>query len=213
MHAVWCLAAGGTLEDRPRYTSKTTFLPFPFPAPTDQQRTRIRELAEELDAHRKRQQAAHPELTLTNMYNVLEKLRAGAHLSAKEQTIHEQGLCAVLRKLHDELDAAVFDAYGWPADLPDEAILENLVRLNKERAEEERNGVVWWLRPEFQAPHATGPRQEDLESLDKRAKRAASSPIRAAAAWPKELVDRFEAIQTALAALNAPANAESVARS
>jgi len=36
---------------------------------------RIRDLAEQLDAHRKRQQALHPDLTLTGMYNVLEKLR------------------------------------------------------------------------------------------------------------------------------------------
>ncbi|MFO1493669.1 MAG: hypothetical protein U1F26_03305 [Lysobacterales bacterium] len=38
---------------------------------------RIGALAEQLDAHRKRQQAAHAELTLTGMYNVLEKLKAG----------------------------------------------------------------------------------------------------------------------------------------
>jgi hypothetical protein len=33
--------------------------------------------------HRKRQQAAYPDLTLTGMYNVLDKLRSGAALSAK----------------------------------------------------------------------------------------------------------------------------------
>ena len=38
--------------------------------------------AEELDAHRKRQQAAHPALTLTGMYNVLEKLHSGEALTA-----------------------------------------------------------------------------------------------------------------------------------
>ena len=32
--------------------------------------------AEQLDAHRKRQQAQHPKLTMTGMYNVLEQLRA-----------------------------------------------------------------------------------------------------------------------------------------
>jgi hypothetical protein len=36
---------------------------------------RIRDLGERLDAHRKRQQALHPDLTLTGLYNVLEKLR------------------------------------------------------------------------------------------------------------------------------------------
>jgi len=35
------------------------------------------------------------------------------------------------------LDFAVAAAYGWPADLADEQILERLLALNLERAEEE----------------------------------------------------------------------------
>ena len=35
----------------------------------------IATLAEQIDAHRKRQQQLHPGLTLTNCYNVLERLR------------------------------------------------------------------------------------------------------------------------------------------
>jgi len=38
---------------------------------------------------------------------------------------------------HKKLDAAVATAYGWPADLTDEAILEKLLSLNLERATEE----------------------------------------------------------------------------
>jgi hypothetical protein len=34
-------------------------------------------------------------------------------LTAKEKTIHTQGLVGVLKALHDELDAAVLQAYGW----------------------------------------------------------------------------------------------------
>ena len=60
---------------------------------------------------------------------------------------------SILRALHDELDAAVFAAYGWPADLTDEEILGNVVALNAQRAAEERSGVVRWLRPEYQAPN------------------------------------------------------------
>jgi hypothetical protein len=37
---------------------------------------------------------------------------------------------------HKKLDAAVAAAYGWPADLSDEQILERLLALNLERAEE-----------------------------------------------------------------------------
>lgn len=150
-HVSWAFAAGGRLGvgNDPRYTSNTTFSPFPFPIAADATRQRIRDLAEELDVHRKRQQALHSELTLTGMYNVLAKLRDGEALSAKEKTIHAQGLVSVLKQLHDDLDAAVFDAYGWAHDLSVEQILEQLIALNAMRAEEERR-VVRWLRPEFQ---------------------------------------------------------------
>jgi hypothetical protein len=39
---------------------------------------------------------------------------------------------------HKKLDAAVFAAYGWPADLSDEEILERLLALNLQRAEVQR---------------------------------------------------------------------------
>jgi hypothetical protein len=110
---IWSNAAGGTLEDRPRFHTTTCFDPFPFPATTDEQKARIRNLTEQLDAHRKRQQATHPDLTLTEMYNVLEKLRKRKTLTPKERIIHHNGLIGVLRELHDELDIAVLDAYGW----------------------------------------------------------------------------------------------------
>lgn len=118
VHTTWAFGAGGTLEDRPRYNKTRCFDPFPFPVADQGQAKRISELAEQLDAHRKRQQAAHPDLTLTGMYNVLEKLRSGEALTAKERTIHEHGLVSVLRQLHDDLDAAVLDAYGWSDLLP-----------------------------------------------------------------------------------------------
>jgi hypothetical protein len=39
-----------------------------------------------------------------------------------------------LDQAHRRLDAAVFDAYGWPHDLSDDEILERLLKLNLERA-------------------------------------------------------------------------------
>jgi hypothetical protein len=42
-----------------------------------------------------------------------------------------------LDNAHKQLDAAVAAAYGWPADLSDEQILEKLLVLNLERAAEE----------------------------------------------------------------------------
>ncbi|MBS3998711.1 MAG: class I SAM-dependent DNA methyltransferase, partial [Hydrogenophaga sp.] len=118
LHGVWATAAGSTLEDRPVYVKTTCFETFPFPDidPAGELAGRIRGLAEQIDAHRKAQQAAHADATLTAVYNVLEKLRSGEALTAKEKLIHEHGLVGVLKSLHDELDAAVLQAYGW-ADL------------------------------------------------------------------------------------------------
>ncbi|MCK6388778.1 MAG: class I SAM-dependent DNA methyltransferase, partial [Zoogloea sp.] len=120
LHVAWALAAGGRLGvgNDPRYNKTRCFEPFPFPTPTDAQADAIRQLAEQIDAHRKHQQAAHPGLTLTGLYNVLEKLRSGEALNPKEQAIHQQGLVSVLRELHDDLDRAVFAAYGC-GDLAD----------------------------------------------------------------------------------------------
>jgi hypothetical protein len=39
-----------------------------------------------------------------------------------------------LDDIHTALDNAVLDAYGWPHDLSDEAILERLLALNLSRA-------------------------------------------------------------------------------
>ena len=38
---------------------------------------------------------------------------------------------------HKKLDAAIAAAYGWPADLNDEQLLERLLGLNHERAKAE----------------------------------------------------------------------------
>ncbi|MEG4290906.1 class I SAM-dependent DNA methyltransferase [Microcoleus sp. C2C3] len=155
IHVTWALAAGGTLEDRPIYSKTTCFDRFPFPTPTDTQKQTIRELGERLDSHRKRVQATHPEVTITGMYNLLEKLRQGEPLDDKDKAFNQKALVSTLKQIHDELDAAVFAAYGWEPTLTDDQILENLVTLNAQRAEEERNGLIRWLRPDYQAPGET----------------------------------------------------------
>ena len=69
-----------------------------------------------------------------------------------------------MKQIHEDLDVAVFDAYGWPRELSDDHVLERLVALNKERASEEARGLVRWLRPEFQCPDAAErPRQVEME--------------------------------------------------
>ena len=178
--------------------------------------------AESLDAHRKRQQALHPTLTLTDMYNVLEKLRSGEPLTAKEKVTHEQGLVSVLKQIHDDLDAAVFDAYGWPRDLSDEAILERLVALNAERAAEEARGLVRWLRPEFQDPKgaSAAPVQATFTAVDDEpeavevapgGKKGAKGAKAKKAPWPSGLADQVQAIRSALAARGVAATPEALA--
>ncbi|MFO0041003.1 MAG: class I SAM-dependent DNA methyltransferase [Pseudomonadota bacterium] len=177
VHLVWALATGGTLEDRPRYNKTKCFETFPFPEAAKESPNSLRAVGQAVDEHRSRQQTLNPSLELRDAYNVLEKLRRDEPLTAKERVIHDQGLVSVLRELHDDLDRAVFAAYGWedlgerlvgkpgattpwpekPAEQAEaeEELLSRLVALNAERAAEEARGIVRWLRPEFQNPQAT----------------------------------------------------------
>ncbi len=150
-HTAWALATGAKLGvgNTPRYSKSRCFDPFPFPDATEGQANRIRDFSEELDQHRKRAQASG--LSINDQYNLLERLRSGAMLTAKEQALDAKGLVSLLRSLHQKLDAAVAQAYGWPVELPDAEILERLVALNRARAAEEANGHIRWLRPEYQA--------------------------------------------------------------
>jgi hypothetical protein len=204
-HLTYAIAAGsrhGVGNDL-TYNNSRCFETFPFPVPTDSQAARIRDLGEQLDAHRKRQQAAHPTLTITGMYNVLEKLRSGEALSAKDRVVHAEGLVSVLRQIHDDLDQAVFEAYGWPKTLTDEAILERLVALNAERAEEEKRGLVRWLRPEFQnaaqdrggKPAATQTSLAAVEDEEEPARSAKPAAKTGKAAWPKRLDEQVVALR------------------
>ncbi len=222
MHVCWALAAGATLEDRPVYNKTSCFDAFPFPAATPEQQARIRDLAEQIDAHRKRQQGLHAELTLTGMYNVLEKLKVSLPMTAKEKAIHERGLVSVLKSLHDELDAAVLAAYGWDDAPSDETLLERLVALNAERAAEEANGQVRWLRPAFQHPEAVQAEMglsRPTHSVPSAAKEGGTSPSppplteKQRQPWPATLPEQVAAVARVLAEARAPlAEADLAAR-
>lgn len=166
--------------------------------------------------------------------------RATQALTAKEKTIHEQGLVSVLKQIHDDLDNAVFDAYGWPHDLSDEEILERLVALNHERAEEEAQGKIRWLRPEFQDPNyqkkqqaklalpadatgtdrksplpggGEGPRGYPGEGAGRKSKQTPKSKEKLKKQpWPKTLPERITAVRSALVDQGQPADAKEVAK-
>ncbi|SEL37593.1 hypothetical protein SAMN04488032_1218 [Pacificibacter marinus] len=208
-HKTWASSNAssiGMYKGDVRYLKTTCFDPFPFPDLTDPQKETLRALGEELDAHRKRQQAAHPKLTLTNMYNVLEKLRAGEDIEGKDREIYDQGLIGILRDLHDQIDAAVAEAYGWPQDLSDEEILMRLVDLNKERATEEATGHIRWLRPEYQNP--TGVQVEKGKTADMDLGVIAKIEK---APWPSGLPDQISAVREALVDMG-EASPEQIAR-
>lgn len=176
-------------------------------------------------------------LTLTGLYNVLQALREGRALSAKEKTIHQQGLVGVLKTLHDELDAAVLRAYGWSDLLPlaaslstseqnREQLLTRLVALNAQRAVEEANGMIRWLRPEFQNPEKSLSKQElpaqvqqaldvdfpyekqsqkDSNNEAATASAAATQSARAAIqAWPATLPEQVRAVAQVLSQASGP---------
>jgi len=276
---------------------------------------KLEQLGEQLDAHRKRQQAAHSELTLTGMYNVLEKLKSREALNAKEKIIHTQGLVSVLKSLHDEIDLCVLDAYGWgdlkalmqvvngnvcPSPPPsprlsgdglpkrvggarepfegaainfehhpsganqspnsslalpanpdqrtvamqgegggeglnsaqaietkaimppmtrieairqlDETLLERLVALNAERAQEEKRGLIRYLSPEFQDPNfkaASAPQQVEFNIKTPEAEEDEASTRTAVklekVKWPKTLPEQVRALLDLLKTQTLPA--------
>ncbi|ABM40235.1 class I SAM-dependent DNA methyltransferase [Polaromonas naphthalenivorans] len=212
LHTAWALATGSWLGvgNDPVYVKSRCFETFPFPAAdtglTPALTDKIRQLAEQIDAHRKKQQAAHADVTLTGLYNVLEKLRTGEALTAKDKTLHEHGLVGVLRSLHDELDAAVLASYGWsdlyPFTAAPDALLARLVALNAQRTAEEAKGTVRWLRPAFQAPsqgQQAAIAMPEQAALTAKGKKAKSLKASAAQPWPASMPEQVKAVADVLA--------------
>ena len=243
VHGAWALAAGSWLGvgNDPVYVKSRCFETFPFPAEdtglSPALAERIRSLAEQLDAHRKARQAAHSTVTITGMYNVLDKLRSGTALSAAERSLNDTALVGVLQSLHDELDAAVLAAYGWrdlalPADV--DVLLLRLVDLNTRRARDEAAGTVRYLRPDFQLRTGQGEQTAidegpdtpadadaggDVDSAHAAAgvdaqgggQRAASAALAPTQAWPSGLADQIKAVADALATAGASQSLDAIA--
>jgi Mg/Co/Ni transporter MgtE len=90
-------------------------------------------------------------LTMTEIYNLVAALnppRIGEDLENRASAAR----AGIIDQLHRQIDAAVAQAYGWPADLPASEIVSRLVALNAQRAAEEAAGHIRWLRPDYQIP-------------------------------------------------------------
>lgn len=198
IHGIWALAAGGRLGvgNDPVYVKSRCFDAFPFPDPSRELGSRIGDLASQIDTHRKKAIERDEAVTMTGTYNVVEKLRSGEKLSKKERHVHEIAACGILKDLHDELDRLVAEAYGWPWPMEKEEILQRLVDLHDERVEEEKQGKIRWLRPEYQIPRfgkeadavqveLSGEEKEDIRETE-------------ASAWPATTLEQIGALQELL---------------
>ncbi|MCG6122135.1 MAG: class I SAM-dependent DNA methyltransferase [Microvirga sp.] len=251
LHMAWAYASGGWLGvgNDSRYSKTRVFDPFPFPACVDPRlpdahpqapsRDRLRRLGERLDAFRKERLAENAGLTMTGLYNALERLRGieagldATPLTDEERAIHAAGLVSILREIHDEIDAAVFEAYGWsdlgadlvgrpgattpsalrppPQEAAEEELLARLVALNVERAAEEKRGLVRWLRPDFQIPRLGGkvasPQGEQLfaefETVETKERPK----------WPADGLDQIRVVRELLVAAPAPVPVDAIAAS
>ena len=145
----------------------------------------------------------------------MEKLRAGTEpraLDEHDSKIFDNGLVLILKELHDRLDVAIAEAYGWSADLTDDEILAKLVALNKERSTEEKRGLVRWLRPDYQIPRFA--KGVDKQAAKEEGAQVAAELIAAVEqkpSFPSGPVEQTAAIFAALAAASEPLDAKGLA--
>ncbi|MFF4418059.1 Eco57I restriction-modification methylase domain-containing protein [Streptosporangium sp. NPDC001559] len=103
IHRIWATCWGSTRTGDPVYTPTDVFETFPRPEPND----RLAEIGRVLDAER-REIMLRRELGLTKLYNLVNDPDIS---NTADRDV------AWIRELHNELDQAVMDAYGW-GDLP-----------------------------------------------------------------------------------------------
>lgn len=164
-HEVWARAQGTQVREREsgfRYTPTTCFETFPFPEPSPEQVKAVAEAAKRLDELRSNW-LNPPEWTRTEVLEfpgstsgpwaryvhdadergigtvryerVVPKDEYAPALAKRTLTKLYNERPAWLAQAHEALDRAVFDAYGWPSDLPDDDLLARLLERNLQRSE------------------------------------------------------------------------------
>nr|WP_240790284.1 class I SAM-dependent DNA methyltransferase [Rhodobacter sp. SY28-1] len=156
-HELWALRMGTSLEDRPRYTPSTTFETFPFPEgltpnipaadySADPRAQKIAAAAARLNELR--ENWLNPPDLVQRVAEVVQgypdrilpkDAKAEAELKKRTLTNLYNARPAWLTLVHNAVDEAVAEAYGWGDDwhagkLTDDEILARLFHLNQERA-------------------------------------------------------------------------------
>ena len=126
VHRRWFEARASSMRTDLRYTPNTVFDSFPWPqAPTDETAGALCDAVEQLLAFRD------------------ERLHDGITLGAQYASLRDPGRNE-LRRLHERLDAAVSDLYGFSAQ---DDMLAQLLALNESISEEENSGITQPRRP------------------------------------------------------------------
>jgi type II restriction/modification system DNA methylase subunit YeeA len=150
-HEAWSLRLGTSLEDRPRYTSTTTFATFPFPSGLtpdilasdyagNPHAAAISAAAKRLNELRNAWLNPPdwidiiPEVVPGYPDRILPKTEAAAQLKERTLTKLYNEPPQWLGDAHRDLDAAVAAAYGWPADISEQDALASLLKLNLQRS-------------------------------------------------------------------------------
>ena len=87
-------------------------------------------------------------------------------------------------------------------------MLARLVALNRERAEEERRGIVRWLRPDYQIPKLGHKVKAPDDAGQVEADLALPKATEGKPAWPQDSLARIRILREMLDRAAAPAGAE-----
>lgn len=97
-----------------------------------------------------------------------------------------------------------------PQEQAEEALLTRLVALNLERQEEEKRGLVRWLRPDYQIPKlgakVAKPTGEEQLEAD-----VGVVTVEAKQKWPSDVYEQIRSIRVVLAKALSPASPDEIA--
>lgn len=127
LHEVWSLATSSRhgVGNDPTYNNTTCFETYSLPWPPGQEPLGSPEHIAITDAARELNELRENWLNPPGLYESELKKRTLTNLYNERPTW--------LDLAHKKLDAVVFAAYGWPADLSDQEILARLLALNLSR--------------------------------------------------------------------------------